>query len=217
MKNFLKNYLTLEQPYGEIWLFIVGVITLFALGLLHGKESLELINVAISLLFIFSVIALFTTLWRRRNNTKNNFFRANGGAVIIKEGLVLAFERRDKPGVWQLPQGGIDAGEDPYKATLREVEEETAITIEDLEHIATYPEWIAYELPKRTEKHGLGQIQKWHFFKFVGDEAIIVPQAPEFTDKRWIEFTELIKTTSPFKVAVYEKLLFWATENDLLK
>jgi len=147
---------------------------------------------------------------------KNAFFRANGGAVIIKDSLVLAFERGDRPGVWQLPQGGIDVGEEPCTGTLREVEEETAITAKDLEHIATYPEWIAYELPEPTEKHGLGQIQQWHFFKFVGDEANIIPQAPEFTDKKWIEFTELIKVTSPFKVGVYEKLLVWARENKLI-
>ncbi len=147
---------------------------------------------------------------------KNAFFRANAGAVIIKEGKVLAFERSDRFGVWQMPQGGIDLNEDPYEAVLRETHEETAITENSLKQIAQYPEWVAYELPEPTEKHGMGQIQKWYFFEFVGDEASIIPQQPEFTQKQWMLFEDLISVTSSFKVETYKKLLKWAKEQNIL-
>lgn len=147
---------------------------------------------------------------------KNAFFRANAGAVIIKEGKVLAFERGDRSGVWQMPQGGIDLGEDPYEGALREIREETAITENDLKLVAQYPEWVAYEFPEPTEKHGMGQIQQWYFFEFIGDEASIIPQRPEFKQKQWILFEELISITSPFRVETYKKLLKWSKEQNIL-
>ena len=78
-----------------------------------------------------------------------NAFRANVGIMIINaEGYVLAFERADYPGSWQLPQGGIDESETAHEAALRELEEETGIQPTDIADLMECPEWLAYELPK---------------------------------------------------------------------
>ena len=79
---------------------------------------------------------------------KNQWFRAGAGAVILNDqGEVLAFERRDTPGSWQFPQGGLDPNEEPLDAVFREVEEETGIKKKHLQLITTKSKLLAYELP----------------------------------------------------------------------
>ena len=143
---------------------------------------------------------------------KAQFFRANVGAMILnQDGEILAFERIDRVGFWQMPQGGLDVGEEPADATLRELEEETGLGPADVELLDECPGWLAYELPEplRRKHLGRGQVQKWYCYRLVADERRIRPEStddPEFRAWRWMRMDELMRTTTPFRVPVYEQL-----------
>ncbi|MGD8404156.1 MAG: RNA pyrophosphohydrolase [Anaerolineales bacterium] len=142
--------------------------------------------------------------------TRAQFFRAGVGGIILgKKGNVLAFERRDIPGAWQFPQGGLDEGEAPLEAIKREIHEETGLTASDLELLATAPRLLAYELPEkaRTKKLGRGQVQYWFLFKFTGQEdAITLGDKKEFRAWKWISMDRLVKNVVSFKQPVYQEL-----------
>ncbi|HSO19939.1 MAG TPA: RNA pyrophosphohydrolase [Desulfosarcina sp.] len=138
------------------------------------------------------------------------YFRAGVGAVIADgRGNVLALEREDIPGAWQLPQGGIEADEAPLQAALREVFEETAISETRLERLDAYPEPLVYELPAHAwrKKTGRGQVQYWFLFRFTGsDGAIDVMRGREFRAWKWMPFDRLIALTAGFRRPVYRRL-----------
>ena len=152
-------------------------------------------------------------------------FRPCVGIMLINaQGLVFVGRRRNKklrehvaPGQeWQMPQGGIDEGEDPFEAALRELREETNVTSVSL--IAEAPEWFSYELPKDVAKQAWkgryrGQTQKWFAFRFEGEESEInihdpagAPH-PEFDEWRWERPDRLASLVIPFKRAVYEQVV----------
>ena len=135
------------------------------------------------------------------------YFRAGAGAVIINaQGLVLVLERADVPGAWQLPQGGLDAAEEPVQAIFREVAEETGVGQRDLELLEAYPGLLCYELPTemRSEKTGRGQAQYWYLFRFQGDaDGIDVASGGEFRAWRWIAFDEILAACADFRRPVY--------------
>ena len=137
-------------------------------------------------------------------------FRAGVGAVILnKGGLVLGLERKDIPGAWQLPQGGLDEDESPLEAVKREVLEETGIENSYLELLATVPRWLAYELPEsaRTKNIGRGQVQQWFLFRFRGpDEAITLGDKKEFRAWKWITMEKLTSKIVSFKQPLYQDL-----------
>jgi len=141
----------------------------------------------------------------------SQFFRAGVGAVIVNDkGEVLAFERKDTPGAWQFPQGGIDEKEDPIDAVYREVEEETGIEHKHLTLIRECQDWLSYELPHeyRGKKSGRGQTQRWFLFKCrVEHPEIELTAGDEFIDWQWIRFCDLIERTAPFRKEVYGRLL----------
>jgi len=138
------------------------------------------------------------------------FYRAGAGAVILnRAGEVLVLERSDLPGVWQLPQGGIEPGEEPAATARREVSEETGIPAASLEPIGCHPHPLAYELPpaRRTAKTGRGQVHHWFFFRFAGSEDEIDPgPGGEFRAWRWIGLPALPGLAAPFRRPVYEAL-----------
>jgi putative (di)nucleoside polyphosphate hydrolase len=114
---------------------------------------------------------------------------------------------------WQMPQGGIDNGEEPLVAAKRELWEET--NVRSIELIAELPHWLSYDLPKgaRTRWSGRyrGQTQKWFLFRFVGRVSEIDVRRPaggaheaEFDDWRWERFERLPDLVVPFKREVYE-------------
>lgn len=141
---------------------------------------------------------------------KDVFFRANVGAIIINElDEVLVFERADVKDAWQMPQGGIEAGEAPREAVLREIGEETGIPPDKLELLAEASEWLAYELPEqyRSSKTGLGQVQKWFLFRFHGVDQDIRPDLREFTKARWVNTPTLLQTAVDFRRPLYQRLL----------
>ena len=134
------------------------------------------------------------------------FFRANAGAVICdSDGLILALERSDVPGAWQLPQGGLDTDEEPYDAVLREVAEETGLNVSELEALGHYPELLAYELPHeaRSGKTGRGQVQYWFYFVTAQKTLNL---GKEFRDHRWTEFSTLVELVVSFRQPLYRKL-----------
>lgn len=121
--------------------------------------------------------------------------------------------QQDEPGSWQMPQGGIDKGEDPLPAALRELEEETGIS--DVEVIGQTEDWLTYDLPEHLVGKALkgkyrGQKQKWFAMRYLGsDSAIDLSKAEddEFDDWRWEDAAELPGLIVEFKRPVYEQVV----------
>ena len=151
-----------------------------------------------------------------QNNSGSQYYRASVGAVITNgKGEVLAFERRDIPGAWQLPQGGIEEGEEPIDAIKREILEETGIKQEDLVLIREHPDFLTYELPLeyRSEKTGRGQTQQWFLFRYAADESRIqLSENCEFIAWEWMPFQELTKKAVSFRKEVYRRIAAEFTE-----
>jgi putative (di)nucleoside polyphosphate hydrolase len=115
---------------------------------------------------------------------------------------------------WQMPQGGIDAGETPLEAARRELLEETGVRSAEL--IAEAPDWYDYDFPAdvlartRNGRYG-GQTQRWFAFRFTGKDAEIdlspPGHKPEFSSWRWAEMAELPGLIVPFKRGVYERVV----------
>ena len=145
-----------------------------------------------------------------------------GMMVLNRAGKVFVGRRNsgpehiDKIHVWQMPQGGIDADEDPYKAALRELYEET--NIRSVEKLGEIGDWLAYDIPRDivgTAWGGKyrGQKQKWYALRFIGDDGeidIANPAGghdPEFIEWRWVAMRELPDLVVPFKRATYERVV----------
>jgi putative (di)nucleoside polyphosphate hydrolase len=146
-------------------------------------------------------------------------YRDNVGAVLFNDaGLVLVARRADLPnsegaaGGWQLPQGGVDPGEDLRIAVLRELAEE--IGTGKAEIIAEHPEWLTYDFPPelagmRLAQRYRGQRQRWFALRFTGEDADIRLDAdphPEFDSWRWARIEELPGLAVHFKRPIYEEL-----------
>ena len=138
-----------------------------------------------------------------------------GCMVLNREGHVF-FGRRvmqEAGEAWQMPQGGIDEGEDVRVAALRELEEETGIT--KVEIIAEAPEWLTYDLPPRLIGKALkgkyrGQRQKWFALRFTGGAQDIDLKAHkhvEFDDYKWVEIDDVVRLIVPFKRQVYQSVV----------
>jgi putative (di)nucleoside polyphosphate hydrolase len=147
---------------------------------------------------------------RQKKEPRAQTFRAGVGAIILNEnGKVLSMERKDIPGAWQLPQGGLDEGKTPLQAVWREILEETGIQPKHLELLASARRLLAYELPveARSQKTGRGQVQYWFLFRFTGpDEAITLGDKKEFQAWEWLSMEKLAAKVVAFKQPVYQEL-----------
>ena len=138
------------------------------------------------------------------------YYRAGVGAVITDgNGRVLALERSDFRGAWQLPQGGLKRGETVLQGVIREIEEETGIKGRALKLLARYPELLVYELPMKAQskKTGMGQVQQWFFFALKKPPAKgVKPPKGEFRDARWVPMSKVVSGAPAFRKSVYKKL-----------
>lgn len=138
-----------------------------------------------------------------------------GVMVLNMSGEVFVGQRKDHHlDAWQMPQGGVDKGEDPSEAALRELEEETGITRDLVEVVAESDGWLPYELPhdlvpKLWKGRYRGQEQKWYLLRFKGTDAQvnIATADPEFSEWRWLPVPDLVENIVPFKRAVYEAVV----------
>jgi putative (di)nucleoside polyphosphate hydrolase len=141
---------------------------------------------------------------------KAQTFRAGVGAVVIDSGgNVLALERADASDQWQMPQGGMDRDEEPFAAAKRELWEETGLGEEDVHLVAEYPEWLVYELPSYSRRHGRGQAQRWFLFRLTSPDTKIDlerAKSKEFRRWKWTTLQRLRDETIEFRQAVYGKL-----------
>jgi putative (di)nucleoside polyphosphate hydrolase len=140
-------------------------------------------------------------------------YRANVGlALFHRTGLVFLGRRIGEQGQynWQMPQGGVDAGEEPRHAAYRELEEEIGVPARLAELLEETPEWLYYDFPPemigRNGRRYLGQRQKWFAFRFQGRDADIRLDlhTPEFGEWRWARLEETPGLVIPFKRPVYE-------------
>jgi putative (di)nucleoside polyphosphate hydrolase len=146
----------------------------------------------------------------------DNLYRLGAGIMLLnRDGKAFVGARIDNPDdAWQMPQGGIDEGEDPWLAALRELEEETGIRPGLVEKIDEHPELLRYELPGEWRERlwrgkWKGQMQYWFLARFLGTGADINLNTdhPEFRAWKWVEPSELPELIVPFKRPLYRRLL----------
>ena len=141
--------------------------------------------------------------------------RGVGIMLLNRAGKVFVGARIDNSDeAWQMPQGGIDKGEEPWATALRELEEETGIKPELVEKVSECPERLKYDLPEelRGKLWGgewKGQDQDWFLARFLGDDSDIdiATRDPEFREWKWIEPRQLPEMIVPFKRDLYRQLL----------
>ena len=138
-----------------------------------------------------------------------------GVMLMNAEGGIFTGQRNDRHAeAWQMPQGGVDPGEDPRDAALRELWEETGVLPELVDIVAETDGWLPYDLP-----HDIvpviwggkfrGQEQKWYLMRFNGtdDQVNIATEHPEFTKWKWQSPDRLVAEIVPFKREVYEQVV----------
>ena len=151
-----------------------------------------------------------------QKNSSKLPYRSNVGIMMVNEkGYVFVGQRLDNnQNAWQMPQGGIDAGEDPETAAYRELLEETGVKKQDVRFVASSSKWLSYDLPEDLipilwNGKFRGQKQKWFLFNFLGEDGDIniATEHPEFSKWKWISKENLLKEIVPFKKSVYENVL----------
>tara|TARA_B100001094_G_C17964161_1_gene686977 strand:+ start:302 stop:787 length:486 start_codon:yes stop_codon:yes gene_type:complete len=148
-----------------------------------------------------------------REKFQNLPLRSGVGIVLLNEyNKVFVAKRIDNPkNFWQMPQGGVDHGEDFLTAAYRELEEETSI--KNVELISELDGYITYNLPDHLlgviwKGKFKGQTQKWFLMRHLGDdsEINIKTKKPEFLDWKWVDLSEITQLVVDFKLHVYQEV-----------
>ena len=143
-------------------------------------------------------------------------YRPGAGVMLLnREDKVFVAQRIDSTlEAWQMPQGGLDPGENPEEGALRELEEETGIPRDKVEIVAVAPAPLTYDLPadlvgKLWQGRWRGQEQHWYLARFLGEDGDvnIETENPEFRAWRWADPEELPHLIVPFKRELYEAVL----------
>ena len=148
----------------------------------------------------------------KKNFSKLPLRKGVGIVLLNNENKVFVAKRIDNPkNFWQMPQGGIDEGEDYYEAALRELKEETSVV--SIENIKEIDKKLTYILPDHLigiiwRGKFKGQIQKWFVMRFIGNdsEININTKKPEVLDWKWIDLEDLPKIAVNFKLDIYKIL-----------
>ena len=148
-----------------------------------------------------------------KSKFQNLPLRSGVGIVVLnKYNQIFVAKRIDNPkNFWQMPQGGVDEGENYFEAALRELKEETSI--ENVSLLKELDGYISYELPDYLlgiiwKGKYKGQNQKWYIMRFNGsdNEINIKTKKPEFFEWKWIEVNDLTNVVVHFKLEVYKKI-----------
>ncbi len=148
--------------------------------------------------------------------TGDHLYRRGVGVMLInRDGLVWVGRRIDnKDEAWQMPQGGIDEGEESWACALRELEEETGIGSHLVEKLADHPQILRYDIPEALAARlwkgkYKGQIQDWYLARFLGadSDVDIATKHPEFSHWQWVEPELLPELIVPFKRDMYRAIL----------
>jgi len=149
-----------------------------------------------------------------KRDTMHPLYRPCVGLMLINsDGNIFVGKRIDVPGDhWQMPQGGIDAGETPEQAAIRELAEETGT--DKAEIIGVSEDWLQYDLPKDVagkvwRGRYRGQSQRWFALRYIGtdDDIDINAHKPEFTDWCWTGIDTLVDRIIPFKRDIYRAVV----------
>ncbi|MGB1360614.1 MAG: RNA pyrophosphohydrolase [Alphaproteobacteria bacterium] len=146
----------------------------------------------------------------------NRPYRPNVGIMLLNNDMSMVWvgSRIDMPSpYWQMPQGGVDDGEDIETAMWRELMEEIGVSKSDAEIIDYHKDWIMYDLPQDIS-HKLwdgkyrGQKQKWFVLRLTADDSVIniATDEPEFNEWKWSNTHDLIENIVPFKKDVYKQI-----------
>jgi len=145
----------------------------------------------------------------------NEGYRANVGIVVTNNKKQVLLAKRYKENSWQLPQGGIDKGEDLFDALYRELDEEVGLAREHVTVLAKTPKWLRYDLPNNYLRPNqkplyVGQKQVWFLLRLdSGEENIHLDshEEIEFDDWKWVNFWSPIDAVIDFKKNIYEDML----------
>ena len=143
-------------------------------------------------------------------------YRPGVGVMLVnRDGLIFVGQRFDSTvEAWQMPQGGIDPGEEPWEAALRELGEETGVAAHLVEKVAETSDWLTYDLPpelvgKIWKGRYRGQRQKWYALRFLGSDSDvnIATRHAEFRAWKWTDLATLADLIVPFKRELYSDLV----------
>ena len=152
----------------------------------------------------------------KHEEIKHLHYRPCVGIMLLnKDNHIFSGHRLDNNSTaWQMPQGGIESGETPLRAALRELAEETSVLSSQIQILSETTGWITYDLPinlipKLWQGRYRGQEQKWFLMRFLGDDSLIniSTKTPEFNAWRWLSAIELIDRVVPFKRKAYEQVI----------
>ncbi len=138
-----------------------------------------------------------------------------GVTLINPRGLIFAGQRIDSEvPAWQMPQGGVDRGEAPEAAALRELKEEIGVGADRVEMLDATPDWLRYDLPPEIVPRiwggrFRGQKQRWFLMRYLGrdDEITLETEHPEFSAWRWIDAETMLAGIVSFKRPIYDKVI----------